>query len=101
MTPVSTRCYLAETYEPCFGHEEGDGEAARLRAATGALAAEGVAVRHLGSLFLPGEETAFHLFQAEQRAAVEQALRRAGIEFERISRASVADAAKRTTGSSA
>ena len=90
MAPGTSRCYLAETYEPRSRHAEGDGEVGRLRAAIAGLAAEGVAVRHLGSLFLPGEETALHLFRAEGRDAVEQVLQRAEIEFERISCASVA-----------
>lgn len=60
-------------------------EAERVHAAGAALAARGLPVRHLHSIFVPGEETAFHLIEAEDVSAVERALHDAGLDAERIS----------------
>ena len=77
--------YLAEVFAPRGRVEERRAEAERVHAAAAALAARGVRVRHLHSVFVPDEETAFHLLEAERRIAVEHALRDAGLEAERIS----------------
>jgi hypothetical protein len=57
----------------------------RVHAAAAALAAEDVRVRLLHSIFVPGEETAFHLFEADRPASVERVLHEAGLDVERIS----------------
>jgi len=80
-----TTCYLAETFAARRDSEQLRVETERVRAAAEALASSGVGVRHLESLFLPGEEMALHLFEAERPDAIEQVLRDAGLEADRIS----------------
>lgn len=41
-------------------------------------------IRYLRTTFLPGDETAFHLFEAPSAEALSRAGRRAALEFERI-----------------
>jgi len=74
--------YLAELYTP---RRELEADAKRIREAAVALAASGTPVRHLQSVFVPEEEICLHLFEAPDAGAVEQALREAGLEAERIS----------------
>jgi hypothetical protein len=81
----NSSCYLAEVYAPRGDVEARRAEVERVRAAATALAAKGVRVRHVHSVLVPGEETAFHLLTAEGRAAVERVLRDAGLGAERIS----------------
>jgi hypothetical protein len=76
--------YVLELYLP--------GKAADERLLAAAHAQEGadratsgrVQVRYLGSIFIPSDETCFHLFNAHSRRAVEEASQRASIRFERI-----------------
>jgi hypothetical protein len=76
--------YLVELYL------SGDSPDERLRAATqardGAQRArrEGMWVRYLGSLFIPSDETCFHVFDADSLLAVQDASERGVIRFERI-----------------
>ncbi len=79
--PSST--YLAEIFTPRAEMQRSEAE--RVHAAAAALAASGVSVRHLHSVFVPDEETAFHLFEAEAVSGVERALHDAGLDAERIS----------------
>jgi hypothetical protein len=78
-------CYLAEIFLPRRDPERLEAEAQRIRAAAEALAESGVRVRYLHWLFVPREETAFHVFDTELPDAIEQVLRDAGLEAERIS----------------
>lgn len=80
-----SHCYLAEVYAPHGDVESRCAEAERVRASAMALSARGIRVRHVHSVLVPGEETAFHLLAAERRTAVERALEDAGLEAERIS----------------
>jgi acetyl esterase/lipase len=80
-----TALYLAEVYTPRPTAAEEEAQRDRVRAAAEALAADGPHVRYVQVLLVPGEETAFHLFEAEGPAAVEAVLRAAGLEAERIS----------------
>ena len=41
-------------------------------------------MRHVRSLYITDEETVLHLFEAQEQTAVEQALRDAGLEADRI-----------------
>lgn len=45
---------------------------------------EGLPVRHLRTIILPGDETCLHLFEAPSAEAVRVACRRAGIRFDRL-----------------
>jgi hypothetical protein len=77
--------FMAETYTP----RGGPGGAAVPRAADLARAAAqasapGAAVRFLGAILLPGEETGFWLYQAQAAEAVRAAMTAAGLRPERI-----------------
>ena len=49
------------------------------------LAAEvGTGVRYVRSTFLPGDETVLHAFEADSAAALQQAVRAAGLPYDRI-----------------
>jgi hypothetical protein len=76
--------YMVELYLP------GEHPHERVRAAANALeGAErvrrgGLGVRYLGSIFIPTDETCFHLFEADTLGAVREANERARVRFERI-----------------
>ena len=79
------REYLVEVYV------SGDGAAAAVRAAgdraregSEQLRAEGTAVRYVRAIFLPEDETCFHVFEAASAEAVQDAAARAGFPSPRI-----------------
>ncbi|HET7513322.1 MAG TPA: hypothetical protein VFJ60_00785 [Gaiella sp.] len=76
--------YLAEVFAPRGGLESQRAAAERLDAAVTAHTSRGERVRHLHSLFVPDEETTFHLLESEGPAVVDRVLRDAGVEAERI-----------------
>ena len=76
--------YLIESYLPRSRAGELAALVGRLRRATETLTAEGAAVRHLRSTFVPGDELCLHLFEAESAATVGEASRRADIEPARV-----------------
>ncbi|MGD0272836.1 MAG: hypothetical protein ABSB96_03800 [Gaiellaceae bacterium] len=79
--------FLVELYVPRRKASDFESEVARVRSVSDDLRSRGVPVRHLRSLFLPEEETCFHLFESSGTEAVEEAIRSAGLECERISQA--------------
>jgi hypothetical protein len=81
----SKACYLAEIFTPRCKPEEQRAQAELVHAASDALAGAGVPVLYLQSLFVPGEELALYLVEAEEPASVAHALHEAGLEAERIS----------------
>jgi hypothetical protein len=81
--------FLVESYVAASRDAFGDAcERARLTA----QAARGV--RYVDTTYLPGDETVMHLFDAPSAKALEDAGRRAGLQFERIVQA-VSDSADR------
>jgi hypothetical protein len=76
--------YLVESYVPRALAGEQREAAIRARAAAHALTTEGVSVRYLRSIFVPADETCFHLFEAGFRESAEEASRRAAISVERV-----------------
>jgi len=48
------------------------------------LRSEGISIRYVRSILIPGDETCFHVFDAASIEVVRDALRRVGIQFERI-----------------
>jgi hypothetical protein len=74
--------YLVETYLP--GGGELPEAAARMRAAAEASSVQGVPVRYLRSIFIPADETCFHLLEAPSAEAVEQVGERAGLAGNRV-----------------
>jgi hypothetical protein len=76
--------YLVESYLPRSRSAELTEDITRLRAASEALTAHGVLVRHVRSSFLPADEIVLHLVEAESLEAAGDATRCAGIVPERI-----------------
>ena len=76
--------YLVETYVRRTQAKDARGLGRRARAAARKLSQNGVAVRHIQTTLLPGDETGFHLFEASSRDAVGEACRLAGLETPRI-----------------
>jgi hypothetical protein len=79
--------YLAEWYQPALTEERLDQTARRIGRSAAALSAGGSPVHVLVTMLMPDDEVAFCLFAAGSPALVEQACRRAGIPFSRITRA--------------
>ncbi len=77
--------YLAEAYTPASAAVAEIETRARLAAAE--LSAAGTPVRYVRSIFMPDDETCFHLFEADSPEAVDEAARRAGFVGARITRA--------------
>jgi hypothetical protein len=72
---------MAELYAPSLT----EGSSARAaEAAARSLREEGLAVRYMRSIVIPGDETCFHVFEAQSADAVREVGRRAAIRFERI-----------------
>jgi hypothetical protein len=81
---MAVETYLVERYVPGLSRSEIVEAAERASAAGADLAAEGLPVRYLGSLFLASEESCFCEFEGPSAEAVELANRRAGIPFARV-----------------
>jgi hypothetical protein len=77
--------YLAEAYTPASPDVAEIETRARLAAAE--LSVAGTPVRYVRSIFMPDDETCFHLFEADSPEAVYEAARRAGFVSARITRA--------------
>jgi Protein of unknown function (DUF4242) len=78
------REYLVEVYVPRSGAANVRETAARARATAEQLSAEGTAVRYVRAMFVPEDETCFHVFKAVSHEAVKAATERAGFPAQRI-----------------
>ena len=79
--------FLVEAYEP-NGHRESLADIERRsRAMAAELSREGIAVRYLRSIYVPADETCFHVFEGQSLEAIEELGRRAGLIFDRITEA--------------
>lgn len=76
--------FLVEHYWPDIEVETFQASAERLRASAADLAASGVKIRFLHSTLVLDDEAAYCVFEAESRAAVEEAYARAGVGFDRL-----------------
>jgi hypothetical protein len=81
---VGQRTYLVETYFPRDGRDRLPEVVARARAAASAMRLDGVEVRYLRPIFVPEDETCFHLFTGPSAEAVGEASRRAALAHDRI-----------------
>lgn len=59
----------------------------RGRLAAEELTQEGTPVRYVRSIFVPEDETCFHLYEAATADAVREVARRAALRFERVAQA--------------
>jgi hypothetical protein len=82
---AARQVYLVEAYASRTSGVEVKAAAERASAAAKATGS----VRYLGSIFLPQEETCFHLFEADAIDTVAELVDRADIESDRIVEAEV------------
>ena len=80
MTAFLVELYVAQSNA---GAVRRDAERARLAAE--ALSREGTPVRYLQSIFVPADETCFHLCEAGSADAVREVIRRADLSVGRVS----------------
>ena len=78
------REYLVEVYMPRNGAAGVREAAARCRETAEQLSGEGAAVRYVRPIFVPEDETCFHVFEAVSQQAVRAATKRAGFPAPRI-----------------
>lgn len=76
--------FLVELFVPRAARAEVQCDAKRARIAADELSREGASVRYLRPLFLPEEETCFHLYEAASLDLVHEAARRAELPLDRI-----------------
>jgi hypothetical protein len=76
--------YVLELYGPGSDQRSVRSAADRLAVSARQLCEEGTPVRYLDTIFLPGDETGLHVFEAGSEADVRAAARRAGIEADRV-----------------
>jgi hypothetical protein len=77
--------YLLEAYTPASALLE-DVES-RVRIAAAEVSESGMPVRYVRSIFVPEDETCFHLLDGPSRDAVAETAKRAGISTPRINKA--------------
>ena len=78
------RCFLVELYLPRAAQPTLDECVDRADACARSLARSGIAVRCLGGLLVPDDETCFLRYRGDSSTAVERAVRGAAINFERV-----------------
>jgi hypothetical protein len=76
--------YLVEVYLPRSRADDARASGHRARTAAEQLASEGLPIRYVRTMYLPEDETCFHLFEAPTPATVEEASRRAALGPTRI-----------------
>jgi hypothetical protein len=76
--------YMVEQYLPGISARERDEASARLAAAADELSAQGVALRYVGSTFVPEEDSCFSRFEASSREVVQSVCERARLPVARI-----------------
>ena len=81
---MSPAHYLLESYLPKHELSARAQLVARVRRAARAVSAQGTPVRHLRSIFIPVDESCFHLFEGPSAAAIEEVSRQADLEHDRI-----------------
>ena len=79
--------YVVERHLPKFTGEQVAAAAKRAKETTSEMTREGTPVRYLRSIFIPGEDKCFCLFEGESADSVLQANKRAELPVESISEA--------------
>ncbi len=87
--------YLIEVYVSGRAAAELEDMAARAAKAAEELEQQGRSVRYLRSIFVPEEETCFHVYAADSAVDVREATERAGISPERVAAAIEAEPTRR------
>lgn len=84
---MAAGAYLLEAYAPQLSALQLAAAAERARAAAHALTGEGTPVAYRLAIYLPADETCFHLFEGASVAAIEAAAARTGLTVQRIAHA--------------
>lgn len=79
--------FLVEAYEPRGRNGSLAEIERRARAAAAELSRSGKAVRYLRSIYVPTDETCFHVFEGPSVEVVEEVGRRAQLEFNHVTEA--------------
>jgi len=83
-TSPEPRTFLVERYWPEIDERQARQLAASLGLAAKELAAEGIAVEHVGSILMPRDLVTFTLINARDEASARQLTARAGASIDRI-----------------
>lgn len=78
------KTYLVELYMPSAGPDRLAATADEARRAAEELSREGTPVEYVRSIFIPEDETCFHVFEGPSAQAVGEASRRAALDYDRI-----------------
>jgi len=76
--------YVVERYRSSSDADSLDAVADRLADGARRVSREGSSVRYVETIFLPGDETCLHAFEADSPADVQAVFRLAGIDVDRI-----------------
>jgi hypothetical protein len=76
--------FLVEFYLSRTDREAAAAGADSARLAAGELTRRGTPVRYLSSIFVPEDETCFHLYEAISADAIREVAQRAELSFERV-----------------
>ena len=79
--------YVVERHLPNFTGEQVAAAAKRAKESTAEMTREGTPVRYLRSIFIPGEDKCYCLFEGESADVVRQANQRAELPVQSISEA--------------
>ena len=74
-----TTTFLVEVYVPRAGEADVREAATRARAAAAEMRRRGIEIAYLRAMFVPEEETCFHLFEGQSDQAVLEASERAAL----------------------
>src|SRR5712691_3118001 len=81
---MAAKTYLVEAYVSKSDANSPAGIADRALLASREMRREGTAVRYVRSIFIPQDETCFHIFEAGSEQEARNAAARAGIHAERV-----------------
>ncbi len=76
--------YMVERHLPGFTSEQVSAAARSAKQATTQMSSEGTPIRYLRSIFVPGEDKCYCLFDGPSAEAVREANERANLPFQRI-----------------
>lgn len=85
--PRPTRTFLVERYWPDVDESTARAVVTRLERAASAMTAEGMTVRHVVSILMPGDQVVFSLIQAADETVARQLNDRAELPLDRIAAA--------------
>jgi len=76
--------YLVEAYQPVLNEAQRAELVARARTAAEGMSLEGMRVEYLRTIFVPGDETCFHVDAASSGDAVREVNERGGLGGQRV-----------------